>query len=125
MKLKKVMVVDDLESICHLVKASLEELWPTLKVLTCSDSREAFDRIKTFQPDLVLLDVQMGEVSGDEVAMLMKEDPSTKSIPIVFMTGILTPEEARARGNKIGGERFIAKPIDFKELIATVEKYIG
>ena len=125
MKLKKVLIVDDQESICNLVKASLENMWPTLKATTCTDSSQAFDKIKTLLPDLVLLDVQMGAVSGDDVAQQMRENPATRSIPIVFLTGILTPEEARARGNTSGGEHFLAKPIDFRELVATVEKYIG
>ena len=124
MKLKKVMVVDDQEMVCNLVKASLENLWPTLKVSTCTDSHEAFDKIKNFSPNLVLLDVQMGEISGPDVAQRLKEDPTTRTIPIVFLTGILTPDEARARGNTSGGEHFLAKPIDFKELAATVEKFI-
>jgi CheY-like chemotaxis protein len=124
MKLKKAMVVDDQEMICNLVKASLENAWPTLKVTKCSDSTRALEKIKALLPDLVLLDVQMGEVSGDDIAQAMKEDPATRAIPIVFLTGILTPEEAHARQNEIGGKHFLAKPIDFNELIATVEKYI-
>ena len=125
MKLKKVMIVDDQESICNLVKSGIENTWPTVKATTCSDSTQAFDKIKTLQPDLVILDVQMGDVSGDDVAAAMKEHPLTQGIPIIFLTGILTPDEARVRGNKSGGAFFLAKPIDFKELMAAVEKYIG
>ena len=125
MKLKKVMIVDDQESICNLVKAALENMWPMIKATTCSDSPKAFEKIKTLLPDLVLLDVQMGTVSGDDVAQAMREHPLTRSIPIIFLTGILTPEEARAKGNQSGGEQFLAKPIDFQELVAAVEKYIG
>ena len=125
MKLKKVFIADDQESISNLVKASLENMWPTVKATTCTDSAQAFDKIKTLLPDLVILDVQMGAVSGDDVAQAMKEHPLTDSIPIIFLTGILTPEEARARDNKSGGEFFLAKPIDFRELLAAVEKYIG
>ena len=125
MKLKKIMIVDDQESICNLVKAALENMWPTVKATTCSDSPQAFEKIKTLLPDLVLLDVQMGPVSGDDVAQAMREHPLTRSIPIIFLTGILTPEEARAKDNQSGGEHFLAKPIDFQELVAAVEKYIG
>ena len=119
------MVVDDQEMICNLVKASLENLWPTLKVHTCSESSMALEKIKSFLPDLVLLDIQMGEVSGGDIAQQMKENPSTQGIPIIFLTGIISADEAHARGNTFGGEHFLAKPIDFKELAAAVEKYIG
>ena len=125
MKLKKVLVVDDQEMICNLVKASLENLWPTLKVITCSESSLAMDKIKNLLPDLVLLDIQMGDISGSDIAQQMKENPSTQGIPIIFLTGIISAEEAHARGNTSGGEHFLAKPLDFKELVAAVEKYIG
>ena len=124
MKLKTVLIVDDQESICNLVKASLENLWPTLKVSTCPDSRRALEKIKSTLPNLVILDVQMPDVSGADIAQAMKESPDTKSIPVIFLTGILTPEEARDRSGRIGGEHFVAKPINFGELAATVEKYI-
>ena len=124
MKLKTVLIVDDQESICNLVKASLENLWPTLKVVTCPDSSRAMDKIKNLLPNLVILDVQMPGFSGADIAQAMKEYPATKAIPIIFLTGILTPEEARSRGNEIGGEHFMAKPINFGELTSTVEKYI-
>lgn len=123
-KLKSVLIVDDQESICHLVKASLENLWPSLKVATCSDSSRALEKIKSLLPNLVILDVQMPGVSGPDIAQEMKEHNDTKSIPIIFLTGILTPEEARGRSGKIGGEHFVAKPLDFHELAATVEMYI-
>ena len=122
-KLKTVLVVDDQENICNLVKASLENLWPSLKVVTCPDSTRAMEKVKGLLPNLVILDVQMPEVSGSDIAQAMKEHPDTRAIPIIFLTGILTPEEARARADR-GGEHFLAKPINFGELTAAVEKYI-
>lgn len=124
MKLKTVVIVDDQENICNLVKASLENVWPTLKVTTCPDSTRAMEKIRALNPDLVILDVEMPKVSGADIAQAMREDPATKSIPIVFLTGILTPDEARSRAEKSNGIHFLAKPIDFKELTATVEKFI-
>ena len=124
MKLKSVLIVDDQENICNLVKASLENLWPTLKVTTCADSSRAMEKIKSLLPNLVILDVQMPGISGPDIAQEMKESPDTKTIPIIFLTGILTPEEARGRSGNIGGEHFVAKPLDFSELVAAIEKYI-
>ena len=123
-KLKTVLIVDDQESICSLVKASLENLWPTLKVVTCADSTRAMEKVKSLLPNLVILDVQMPEISGPDIAQAMKEHPDAKSIPIIFLTGILTPEEARGRADRVGRDIFIAKPINFGELTAAVEKYI-
>ena len=124
MKLKTVVIVDDQESICNLVKASLENLWPTLKVVTCPDSSRALEKIRSLLPNLVILDIQMPGLSGADIAQEMKERPETQAIPIIFLTGILTPEEARQRADKGSGEHFVAKPINFGELTSTVEKYI-
>lgn len=124
MKLKTVVIVDDQENICNLVKASLENVWPTLKVTTCPDSTRAVEKIRALNPDLVILDVEMPKVSGADIAQAMKEDPATSAIPILFLTGILTPEEAHNRVDKADGIHFLAKPIDFKELTAMVEKFI-
>ena len=82
------------------------------------------EKIKSLLPNLVILDVQMPEISGSDIAQAMKEFPGTKDIPIIFLTGILTPEEARGRSGRIGGEYFVAKPLDFSELTSAVEKYI-
>ena len=123
-KLKSVVIVDDQENICSLVKASLENLWPTLKVMTCTDSTRAMEMIRSQLPNLVILDVEMPVKSGPDIAQAMKERSETQAIPIIFLTGILTEEEARIHGNEIGGEHFMAKPIDFGALTSAVEKYI-
>ncbi len=124
MKLKNVVIVDDQENICNLVKASLENVWPTLKVTTCSDSTRAIEKIRALDPDLVILDVEMPQVSGPDIAQTMRETPCLQEIPILFLTGILTPDEARSRVEKDNGIHYLAKPIDFKELVSMVEKHI-
>lgn len=124
MKLKTVVIVDDQENICNLVKASLENVWPTLRVTTCSDSTRAVDKIRELNPDLVILDVEMPQVSGPDIAQAIRETPRTQDIPILFLTGILTHAEARSRAEKDNGIHYLAKPIDFKELTAAVEKFI-
>ena len=124
MKLKKILIVDDEEIVSRLVKTSLENLWPTLRVDVCNDGMGAVQQVRKLQPDLIFLDIQMPGISGSDIAMQLKERPETKNIPIVFLTGMLTKEEARARGNQIGGEYFLAKPVSIEELMATVERFI-
>ena len=124
MKLKKVLIIDDEQVICQLVKTSLENLWPTLKVDTCTDGQVAVRQVEMSKPNLILLDINMPGVSGTDIAMKLKERADTQSIPIVFLTGMLTKEEALSKGNQIGGEFFLAKPVSINELVQTVERFI-
>lgn len=118
------LVIDDEPVICQLVKTSLENLWPTLRVETCTDGQKAIRLVETLMPNLVLLDVNMPVVSGTDIAMKLKERAQTQNIPIVFLTGMLTREEAEERGHQIGGEYFLAKPVSIQELVQTVERFI-
>ena len=124
MKLKKIMIVDDEAMICQLVKSSLENLWPSLKVEICTDGAAAVQQIQKAAPNLIFLDINMPVVSGSDIAMKLKERHDTKSIPIVFLTGMLTKEEAESHAHRIGGEYFLAKPVSVEELVQTVERFI-
>lgn len=124
MKLKTVLIIDDEQIICQLVKTSLENLWPTLKVETCSDGNAAVRTVGSVKPNLILLDINMPGTSGTDIAMKLKERADTKDIPIIFLTGMLTKDEAAAKGNQIGGAFFLAKPVSIQELVQAVEKHI-
>lgn len=124
MKLKTVLIVDDEAIICQLVKTSLENLWPTLKVETCTDGTKAVRQIETLKPNLILLDINMPVMSGTDIAQKLKEREVTASIPIVYLTGMLSREEAEQREHQVGGNYFLAKPVSIQELVQTVERFI-
>lgn len=124
MKLKTVLIIDDDAVICQLVKTSLENFWPTLKVEMCTDGQKAVRQAEALKPNLILLDINMPIFSGTDIAQKLKERVDTKGIPIVFLTGMLTREEAEERGNQIGGGYFLAKPVSIHELVQTVERFI-
>lgn len=75
----------------------------------------AFDR----RPDLVLLDVMMPELTGFEVCRRIKEDPSTRTIPVVLVTALHSHEDVE-RGIAAGADEFISKPVDISELMVRV-----
>ncbi len=124
MKLKTVLVIDDEPMICQLVKTSLENLWPTLRVEVCTDGQQAVHMAESLKPSLILLDINMPVLSGTDIAMKLKERTQTHAIPIVFLTGMLTHDEAQSKGNQIGGAYFLAKPVSIQEIVQTVEKFI-
>ena len=75
-------------------------------------------------PDLILLDIMMPEMDGYEVCRRLRDDPATRDIPVVFVTGHSSDEE-RARGLALGAAGFLVKPVDPDELFSTVREIFG
>jgi DNA-binding response OmpR family regulator len=123
MEKKKILIVDDEVNFTKLVKLNLEETG-RYEVRTENKGRRAFAVAKEFKPDLILLDIVMPDVQGDDVACQLVNDEVTKNIPILFLTAVVTKEEAKIHSGVIGGRPFIAKPVNAKELIESIEKHI-
>jgi CheY-like chemotaxis protein len=80
------------------------------------NGKEALESIRNHQPDLIILDVMMPEMNGFEVASILKNDPKTLDIPII----ILSVVQDKARGYRIGVDRYLTKPIDTNQLFTEV-----
>ena len=107
---KKILVVDDERNITAFLKSYLEDTG-RFEVRTENSGNTGFETAKEFRPDLMLVDIMMGDMSGDGLADKVKNDPQLRKTPIVFLTGIVTKEEVEASGGKIAGYPYIAKPI--------------
>ena len=119
---KKILVVDD-ESDIHEMLA--EQLTDTgYEITIASNGDEALRKVQLNKPDLIILDVVMPGLDGPSVCAALKEDPKTKNIPIIFLTG-LRPKEDELRGVEIGGYPVFAKPFNFEELLGTVREMIN
>lgn len=121
---KKILVVDDEASLTRLIKANLERTGK-YEVLTENQGVKAIAAAKQFKPDLILLDVMMPDMGGDEIAALIEEDPVLAGTKYVFLTAIVRREETNPTGSMIGGHLFLAKPIRTDELIAAIQKLLG
>ena len=121
--MKKVLIADDEKPLCNSLKKSLE-LTGEFLVETVSESKAVFYAAVKFKPDIILLDVMMPGKSGNEVALELKEKETTKNIPVIFLTGIVSAEEVESKGNMIGGEYFVAKPVDIDVLMGLIKKII-
>ncbi len=82
---KRILVVDDSSLVREMYKAQLEEAG--YEALTVVDGIEAINMAFTCSPDLILLDVHMPKINGYQVCRLLKDQPATKDIPIIIMTG--------------------------------------
>lgn len=117
---KKILIVDDEASITKLLKFVLEKTG-SYEVFTENSSQKALQTLSAVRPDLLILDVNMPEVSGGDIAAAVKADPSLRDTPIVFLTGNVTDEESEA-GLTISGYPTLGKPIHMERLIRRVQQ---
>ena len=117
----KILVVDDTPKNVKLLADLL-----TVKgysVVTAASGREALARLESDEPDLVLLDVVMPEMSGYEVCRKIRGNPATGILPVVMVTA-LDPVEERIKGLEAGADDFLTKPINQAELLARVKSLL-
>jgi len=119
----RILAVDDQASNTRLVKAFLERT-NEYAVREENNSRTALSTAEAFQPHLILLDVMMPGVDGGDLAARFQASPILKDVPIVFLTATVTKEEVQARGGRIGGHTFLAKPIVLTEMAACVKHHL-
>lgn len=108
---KNILVVDDDANIRQLLRQQLEAEGYIIR--EAKDGVEAIASVKKAAPDLVILDVMMPEMSGFDVAAVLKNDPITMEIPII----ILSIVEDQERGYRLGIERYLMKPIESETLL--------
>jgi DNA-binding response OmpR family regulator len=118
----KVLVIDDEAPIRLLCRVNLEA--EGMQVLEAADGPTGLDHARNDAPDVILLDVMMPGLDGWRVAEQLLVDPSTKKIPIVFLTARAEFRD-RARGLDIGGVDYVTKPFNPLELAPLVEDVLA
>lgn len=118
---KTVLIVEDNELNMKLFNDLLEAHgYATLKT---SHGIEAMELARAHKPDLILMDIQLPEVSGLEVTRWLKADEDLKSIPVIAITAFaMKGDEERIREG--GCEAYMSKPISVSKFIATVKTYL-
>ena len=111
---KTILVVDDEAPIRELLRQQLSS--QGYKLREAKDGRDAIAEVKKQLPDLVILDVNMPEMSGFDVAAVLKHNPQSMSIPIIM----LSVAEEQGRGYRLGIDRYLTKPINAQELLDAV-----
>ena len=120
---KRILVVDDSEIVLEMAKEALSD--KGYEVFTAL-SAAAADRYiyGESRPDIIILDVMMPLLDGDQKAKMLKSDRSTRDIRILLLSS--KPEEELARlANVSGSDGFIRKPFTFKEMIEQIELTLG
>lgn len=115
----RVLVVEDEPAQSELLETLLRQ--EDYRVILARDGRSGLLRAKKDHPDLILLDVLLPEMSGFEVCQRLRQDPSTRLIPIIMLTA-LSQIKDKVTGLKLGADEYVAKPFDALELLARVER---
>lgn len=113
----RILVVDDEEDLCEILKFNLEI--EGYDVDTANSAEEAL-KLDLPKYNLLLLDVMMGEISGFKMARMLKKNPETANIPIIFITAKDT-ENDTITGFNLGADDYISKPFSLREVQARVK----
>jgi CheY-like chemotaxis protein len=115
----RILIVDDNPRFSQSARQILQQSGPYV-VCEENDAASAFETARSFKPDLILLDLIMPQLDGVEVAAQIEADWSLHGVPIVFVTGLVTRDEAR-NGQRIDGHRVVPKPFSSSDLLGAVE----
>ena len=121
MSVKKILLVDDVELSLDMERLALAR--SNCTILTAATGKEALESIKKEKPDLILLDLYMPEMNGDECCRTIKGDPLMKDIPVI-MTTSMGDDGDREKCFSSGADDFIDKPFKSINLLKKVEKFI-
>jgi diguanylate cyclase (GGDEF)-like protein len=115
--MQKVLVIDDSQVIHRVVRARIEDL--DVEMIDAFSGREGLEAARRAQPDLILLDVDPGDLHGFDACAELKQDPATVHIPVIFISGA---EDAfdKVKAFEIGAVDYVVKPFDPAELKARV-----
>src|SRR3974377_797371 len=117
----KILVVDDTETNIKLLRALLKG--GGYEVVTAACGMDALNAAASENPDLILLDIMMPDLTGYEVCQRLRSEPVTRQTPIVFLTALHEMED-HMKGMDVGGDDVLTKPINKLELLTRVRSLL-
>jgi len=119
--MKKILVVDDEPDLLKVISARLSG--SGYEVSTATTAEKALEFLAQNKPDLILLDLLLPKMQGDEACRIIKSDEKLKNIPVVLFTASVTDVAGKAR--EMQADAYITKPFETQELLDMVKKFIG
>ncbi len=119
-----IILIDDDQDACEFLKMQLEGTG-RMTVTYSTSSDDALALIQAEHPDLAILDINMPGTHGVQIAEALAADPATADIPILYLSGMVTPEEVGNLAKGAGEPPLISKGSPEKELIETIDKLTG
>jgi CheY-like chemotaxis protein len=118
----KILVVDDDLTVTQLLEALLN--MEGHEPATLNDSTKALELVKTFHPDLILMDLMMPDLNGYELCELLHQNPEYASIPVVVVSA-LDDQTSREKALQAGARDYITKPFDVEFLLQKIKELIN
>jgi len=118
---KKILIVDDVPKNIELAANILQT--KNYNITFAKSGTIALEKVKSIGFDLILLDVMMPEMDGFEVCKILKEEPATKDIPVIFLTARSETENV-VKGFELGAVDYVTKPFQTEELLARVKTHV-
>lgn len=123
---KTILVVDDEKEVLDWLEKKLSG--ENYAVLRASAAKEALEKTRESNPDLVLMDIVLPDMEGSDVVRTLAEDPMTKDVPVIFMSGIISREDDPTQLElNVGGRLYkaLSKPFEFEELLKEIKKILS
>ena len=117
----KILIADDNQPNVELLEAYLTDIKCDIEV--AYDGQETMDKVASFRPDVILLDVMMPKLSGFEVCRKLKDDPETSGIMILMVTALNELGDIE-RAVEAGTDDFLSKPVNRVELIKRIQNML-
>lgn len=118
LKTAKILVIDDEPEITDIVATFLKDAG--YEVLTENSGAMGVEKVKSFKPDLVILDIMMPFMDGYEICEELKKNRHTEKIPVIFLTG-KDPRSDEGRAFRSGGDLYVKKPFSCERLLEIVK----
>lgn len=121
---RKVLVVDDDEDIVSLLKLQLEKAG--FEAYGATDGQQGIYQALAVQPDVIVLDIMMPRMDGTEVCARLTQNPATRGIPVIFVSGLENKQDELRHEHQMGSPRFIlAKPLSFPTLLRRITELLA
>ena len=118
-----VLYIEDNEDNLSLVEQVLE-LRPNVRLMTTAQGKQGLRMADKGQPDLILLDLNLPDINGEEVVVMLRQQPSTRDIPICILSADAQPSQIN-RLNSMGVVDYLVKPLDIVQFLKVVDQYSG
>jgi len=119
--MKRILAVDDNTDILEILRYILEDSGYTVDTL--SDGHYLFDKIKEHMPDLILLDIMLGDLDGRTLCKNVKNTAATHDIPVILISASHRVEESLSQNG--APDDFVAKPFDMYALLSSIERQLA
>ncbi len=125
---KQILIIDDQNQLLSLMRRILED--ENYQVHILQNGNDAYTQMKALLPDLLILDLKLGEVSGKDVLKQLKEDAITAEIPVIVYTAAVLEAEEVVREIEVDPMLYqkvylVRKPFDLDDLLALVEQVVN